>query len=68
MKMNKVEAIRTVLAEHRRSTYSQASINRTVKALKFLGYEGDDLIAVLQEMDICKEDGSPHYSKLTRTW
>lgn len=68
MKMNKVEAIRIVLAEHRRLTYSQSSVNRTVKALKFLGYDGDDLIAVLRELDICKEDGSPCYSKLTRTW
>lgn len=66
--MNKVDAMQVIVNEARQSFYSQASVKRTIKALKCIGYDGEELVGALYVLDICTKDGTPCYSKTKRTW
>lgn len=68
-KMSLKDAALTLIFESRRARYSNASVQRTVKALRTIGLDGDDLVAVLASMEMCRYDsGEPYHSYIKRTW
>ena len=65
--MDKAEAVMTLIREGRRDRISDTAARRTVKAMKVLGIESNDMIRVLSYLDFCDEDGTP-YGDFKRIW
>lgn len=55
------DAVIEIICEARRERQpSNAAVKRLVSSLKLLGLQGQELIAVLSYLDICRLDGTPY--------
>ena len=66
--MKRIDAILTIIGECRKERISTASEKRQVKALKALGFVGEDIKIALRYLDIADSQGNPFNKLLKRDW
>ena len=66
--LSREEAVFDLIREARADRVSNASAQRTVRALRFFGLDHNEIVRVLSYLEICRTDGTPYNSKIKRTW
>lgn len=65
----KTDALYDIIREARADRVTNASVKRTVRGLRTLGFDGEDLVDALDFLEICAGNtGAPRSKLIKRIW